>query len=416
MVIAHVLSSFGRGGQERVAADLARLQRAAGHEVFAISIAPGPEGLTAATFRATGVLPETIAKRRRVDPSLPLRLAAHLGRHGVHVVHTHNPHALIYGAPAAWFAGAVVIHSKHGMNPDRQRRLWLRRAAAKLVDAYVAVSPSLAKKAIEQGDCESSRLHVIPNGIDVVRFAPSHRERRKIRDELGIPNDAWVVGTVGRLAPEKDQALLIDAMAPLLGEGRRLVIVGDGAERDALRTRIATIPGGRYVHMLGEREDVESILAAFDAFALTSRTEGLPLVLLEAMATGLPVLSTAVGGIPDLLAHGVTGFLSRAGDHAALTCRLASLSMDGSLSRQIGEAGRTAILQRYSVDRMAREYGVLYERTLRNNHRLRKPFSMTRNEPGIRLLSAPKGAVCAQSSGDRDGKNNRRDSTRVLVP
>jgi glycosyltransferase involved in cell wall biosynthesis len=370
LVIAHVLSSFGQGGQERVAADLARLQCAAGHEVLAISIAPGPEGATAAAFRATGVLPETIAKRPRVDPSLPVRLAAHFRRHRVDVVHTHNPHALIYGAPAGWFAGAVVVHSKHGMNPDRPRRLWLRRASAKLVDAYVAVSPSLAQKALEQRDCESSRLHVIANGIDIVRFAPSQGGRRKIRDELGIPADAWVVGTVGRLAPEKDQALLIDAMAPLLSEDRRLVIVGDGAERDALRARIARIPGGGFVHMLGQRADVDSILAALDAFALTSRTEGLPLVLLEAMATGLPVLSTAVGGIPDLLEEGVTGFLSPAGDRAPLTWQLASLSTDGSLARRVGEAGRQAILQRYSVDRMAKEYGLLYERTLRDSRRL----------------------------------------------
>jgi glycosyltransferase involved in cell wall biosynthesis len=370
MVIAHVLSSFGQGGQERVAADLARLQRAAGHEVLAVSIAPGPEGPTAAAFRAAGALAETIAKRPRIDPSLPMRLAAHLRRHRVNVVHTHNPHALIYGAPAGRFTGAVVIHSKHGMNPDRRYRLWLRRAAANLVDAYVAVSPSLATQALEQGDCESSRLRVIPNGIDVVRFAPSRLLRRKIRDELGIPDDAWVVGTVGRLAPEKDQALLVDAMAPLLSEGRRLVIVGDGAERGALRERIARIPGGRYVHMLGEREDVEAILAALDAFALTSRTEGLPLVLLEAMATGLPVLSTAVGGIPDLVEHRVTGLLSQAGDRASLNSELASLSMDGSLSRQMGEAGRHEIHLRYSVDRMAREYGLLYESTLRRDGRL----------------------------------------------
>jgi glycosyltransferase involved in cell wall biosynthesis len=370
MVIAHVLSSFGRGGQERVAADLARLQRAAGHEVHAVSIAPGPEGPTAAVFRASGALPETIAKRRRVDPSLPLRLAAHMRRHHVDVVHTHNPHALIYGAPAAWFSGAVVVHSKHGLNPDRRRRLWLRRAAATLVDAYVAVSPSLAKKALEQGDCESSRLCVIPNGIDVVRFAPSRDGRRKIREELGIPDGAWVVGTVGRLAPEKDQGLLIDAMGPLLSEGRRLVIVGDGPERGALRARIARIPGGRYVHVLGERDDVDSILAALDAFALTSRTEGLPLVLLEAMATGLPVVSTAVGGIPDLLEHRVTGLLSPAGDRASLTSELATLSTDGLFSRKMGDAGKREIHTRYSVDRMAREYGALYESTLRRSRRL----------------------------------------------
>jgi glycosyltransferase involved in cell wall biosynthesis len=370
MVIAHVLSSFGQGGQERVAEDLARLQRAAGHEVLAISLAQGPEGPTAAAFRAAGVLPATIAKGPRVDPSLPVRLAAHLRRHRVNVVHTHNPHALIYGAPAAWLSGAVAVHSKHGMNPDLQRRLWLRRVAAKFVDAYVAVTPTLATKALAQGDCDSSRLHVIPNGIDVVRFAPSRRGRRKVREELGIPDDAWIVGTVGRLAPEKDQALLIDAMAPLLSEGRRLVIVGDGTERDRLRARIARLPGGRYVHMLGGREDVESILAALDAFALTSRTEGLPLVLLEAMATGLPVLSTAVGGIPDLVEHRITGLLSRAGEPAPLTRQLASLSTDASLSRQMGEAGRHQIFEHHSVDRMAKEYGALYESTLRSRSRV----------------------------------------------
>jgi glycosyltransferase involved in cell wall biosynthesis len=370
IVIAHVLSSFGQGGQERVAADLARLQCAAGHQVLAISIAPGPEGPTAAAFRAAGARADTIEKRLGVDPSLPVRLAAHLRRHHVDVVHTHNPPALIYGAPAAWLAGAAVVHSKHGMNPDRPRRLWLRRAAAKLVDAYVAVSPSVATKALEQRDCESSRLHVIPNGIDIVKFAPSRHGRLKIRDELGIPHDAWVVGTVGRLAPEKDQALLVDAMAPLLSEGRRLVIVGDGPEREALRARIGSLPAGRHVHMLGEREDVESILAALDAFALTSRTEGLPLVLLEAMATGLPVLSTAVGGIPDLLEHRVTGLLAGAGDWAAFTSNLECLSMDGSLSRQVGEAGRREVHQRYSLDRMAREYGALYESTLRHKRQV----------------------------------------------
>ncbi|HEV3191903.1 MAG TPA: glycosyltransferase, partial [Polyangiaceae bacterium] len=97
---------------------------------------------------------------------------------------------------------------------------------------------------------------------------------------------------------------------------------------------------------------------------------GLPLVLLEAMATGLPVLSTAVGGIPDVVDHRVTGLLSQAGDRASLTRELACLSTDGSLSRQMGEAARREILQRHSVDRMASEYGVLYEGTLRHSRRL----------------------------------------------
>jgi glycosyltransferase involved in cell wall biosynthesis len=124
--------------------------------------------------------------------------------------------------------------------------------------------------------------------------------------------------------------------------------------------------------MLGKRDDVESILAAFDAFALSSRTEGLPLVLLEAMAAGLPVASTAVGGIPDLVMHGVTGLLCSPGDGAGLARGLACLSADGFLSRRIGDAGRTQVLRRHSVDRMAKEYGVLYENTLRHDRWLLK--------------------------------------------
>jgi glycosyltransferase involved in cell wall biosynthesis len=360
-----------------VAAELARLQRAAGHDVFAFSIAPGPEGPIAAVFRSRGVFSETIAKRARVDPTLSVRLATHLRRHRVNVVHTHNPHALVYGAPAARLAGAVAIHSKHGMNPDTPRRQWLRRTAARLVDAFVAVTPTLARKAIEQRDCESSRLHVISNGIDVARFAPSPHRRRKVREELRIPDDVWVIGTVGRLSPEKDQALLIDAMGPLLSERRRLVIVGDGAEQDALRKRIASLPGSPYVIVLGERDDIESILCAFDAFAMTSRTEGLPLVLLEAMATGLPVVSTTVGGVPDLVKHRVTGLLVRAGDRAQLTRDLELLSSDSVLSSKLGEAGRRDVLERHSVERMAHDYAALYENTLRHGGRFMKPAWLT---------------------------------------
>jgi glycosyltransferase involved in cell wall biosynthesis len=368
MVIAHVLSSFGLGGQERVALDLARTQVEAGHEVIAISLAPPPEGPCAALFRDAGVRVETVAKRLRVDPTLPVRLGRYLGRAGVSIVHTHNPHALIYGAPAALVAGAAAIHTKHGMNPDTPRRVWLRRTAGKLARAHVAVTPSLARVALKSGDCDGTRLHVVPNGVDLTRFKPSRRARAQVRLELGIPGDAWVVGTVGRLAPEKDQALLVDAMADQLGEHRQLVLVGDGPERAAIANRVAATGRSRHVHMTGARSDVQNLLAAFDAFALTSRTEGLPLVLLEAMAMGLPVVSTAVGGIPDLVEHRVTGFLLPSGDVARLSRQLSLLSTDFSLSRQIGEAARRTVLERYSLTRMANDYEALYQSLVRSRH------------------------------------------------
>jgi glycosyltransferase involved in cell wall biosynthesis len=388
LVIAHVLSSFGQGGQERVAVDLARLQRAAGHDVIGISIAPEPEGPIAGALRAAGITSQTVAKRGRgVDPWLPARLAGLLRRVHVDVVHTHNPHALIYGAPAARLAGAAAIHSKHGLNPDRRRRLWLRRAAATLVDAYVAVTPLLAARAVADGDCASSRLRVISNGIDIERFERTSAARYEVRAELGIPRSAWVVGTVGRLAPEKDQAFLIDALGPLLREDRRLVIVGDGLEREALRAQVARSPGGRFVHLLGSRDDVQRTLASFDAFALTSRTEGLPLVLLEAMAAGLPVVSTAVGGVPDLVDHGVTGLLCPRGDHVELARLVASLASDAALCERLGAAGRARVVARHSMEHMARQYDVLYRRTLRARGGVQSSTERCSREPASRAFA-----------------------------
>ena len=369
LTVAHVLSSFHTGGQERVALDLAAQQHAAGHRVLALSLGSLPEGLNAAVFRAAGAQTQTISKGRGFDPTLPFRLAAFLSKHRVDVVHTHNPHALIYGAPAASLVHAVSVHTKHGRNPDAPRRLWLRRTVSKLVDAYVAVTPTLATLAIENHECEPARVRVIPNGIDAERFRPRPEARRRIRSELDIPDEAWVVGTVGRLSPEKDQALLLDAMTPLLDARRQLVLVGDGPEREPLSLRIAATWRTEFVSMTGARSDVEQLLAAFDAFALTSRSEGLPLVLLEAMAAGVPVVSTAVGGVPDLVEHGVTGFLVPAGDRVALSERFEWLASRPPLAQEVAEAARRRVLERYTMQRMAQEYEALYERLLRARSR-----------------------------------------------
>lgn len=361
MVIAHVLSSFALGGQERVALDLARRQARRHHEVLAFSLAAGEPADLAERFRAAGVSTFDVPKGRGFDPTLPARLAWLLRAAHAQVVHTHNPHALVYGAPAGRLAGARVVHTKHGMNPDGPRRMWLRRMAARLVDAYVAVTPTLAEVARARRECDPARLFIVPNGIDVARFAPSPVVRRSARAELGIPEHAWVVGTVGRLAPEKDQALLVRALAPVLGPDVRLVIVGDGPERASLEA-LAARHGGGHVIFTGARSDPERMLAAFDVFALTSRTEGLPLVVLEAMALGLPVVSTDVGGIKDVVRPGSTGALVEAGDGQALAAELERLERDRALARALGERGQKSALADYTLDVMVSRYEKLYER------------------------------------------------------
>lgn len=353
MRVAHVLSSFELGGQERVALDLCRAQRAAGHVVLAVSLAPAEGGALVSAFRASGVELEHVGRRDGFDLGLVPRLARLLRQRRVDVVHTHNPRALVYGAPAGKLAGAVVIHSKHGVNPDPPRRRRLRRAAAHWVDAYVAVVESLARIAEEERECDPERLHVVANGIDLSRFAQDPVARRAIRAELGIPDSAWVIGTVGRLAPEKDHALLVRATEVLRGKDVHVVIVGDGPER-------ARLEGARFVHLPGSKSDVPRWLAAFDVFALSSRSEGLPLALIEAMATELPVVATRVGGVADLVEDTVSGLLVPADDAVAFASALRALSDDRPRARGMGRAGRARVLEQHSAERMARQYDGLY--------------------------------------------------------
>lgn len=366
MRIAHVLSSFELGGQERVALDLARAQRQAGHSVLAISLSPRRGGALEDAFRRVGVELCVVGRRDGFDPALVLRLRRLLSAKSVEVVHTHNPRALVYGAPAGKLAHAVVVHSKHGVNPDPPRRRRLRRAAAACVDAYVAVTGSLADVALLERECASERVSVIPNGVDLSRFTADPAARREVRLELGIPDDAFVVGSVGRLAPEKDHALLIRATEALRARGAHLVIVGEGPERPRLE-------GATGVHLVGARSDVPRWLAAFDVFALSSKSEGLPLALIEGMAAELPVVATRVGGVADVVDDGVTGFLVPAGDPGSLEAALDSLAGDRPRARAMGSAARTRVLPRHGVERMAREYQALYQgllarRRLRRAH------------------------------------------------
>ena len=363
--VAHILSSFGMGGQERVAYDLAVSQLRAGWKVTAVSLAPPPDGPLAAEFRAAGIEVERVARPEPgVDPMLVLRLAWWLRKHRVDLVHTHNRMALIYGAPAALISGRAVVHTKHGKNPRGGTRLIAGNLAARVVDAFVAVSEETAAVARQRREVDERKLLVIANGIELGRFHPDPAARDRVRRELGIGEGAWVIGTVGRVAAEKNQALLLRAAAPLLGPQVRLIVAGDGPLLPSLQELVRSLRITEVAHLLGARRDVPAVLNAMDVLAMSSDTEGLPLVVLEAMATGLPVVSTSVGGIPNVIEEGQTGFLVPAGDEAALRDRLARLAADRALARTLGARAREVSVARYSAERMQRDYLELYARVL----------------------------------------------------
>jgi glycosyltransferase involved in cell wall biosynthesis len=363
--IVHVLSSFGVGGQERVALDLAIGQKQRGHRVSVISLAPLPDGAMADEFREHGIAVDRVEKRGEgIDPLLVGRLARTLRRMQAEVVHTHNPLPLIYGAPAARLAGAAAIHTKHGRNPAGRANRLLRRAAAQLAHAFVAVSETTAEQAREQHDAPRSRMHTIANGIRLDRYHPDPEARAAARVELGL-GDATVVGTVGRLDTYKNQALLVRAMAPLLSSQVRLVIVGDGPARADVEAVVAALPEPRWVVMTGRRMDVPRLMPAFDIFCLSSQTEGLPLVVPEAMSASLPIVSTAVGGIPTVVDEGETGFLVPV-DETALRAALQTLIEDPVRARTMGVAAREVALERYDYGRMVDAYLALYQNAISN--------------------------------------------------
>jgi glycosyltransferase involved in cell wall biosynthesis len=360
-VIAHVLTSLCVGGGERMALGLASSQVRLGHRVLVVSLEEPPDGPLGSELEHEGIELERVPKRPTGwDPSLTVRLARRLAAHRASVVHTHNPLPLIYAAVAGRLCGARVIHTKHGAHPDRWHRICLRRLGAASTHAFVAVSAATAQAALELREVAPHKLRVILNGVDVERFARSPARRAKQRASWGVGERGCVIGTVGRMAAVKNHALLLQAVAPLLGRDVVLVIAGAGPERDRTAAQCRELGIEAHVRLLGEVSDVPGVLSGFDVFALSSQTEGMPMVLAEAMAASLPLVSTAVGGVPEMVDDGVNGYLVAAGDALAMRARLETLSRDPDHARRLGERGRERARQAFSLGRMTREYLAIY--------------------------------------------------------
>ena len=214
------------------------------------------------------------------------------------------------------------------------------------------------------------KVTTIINGVDCHRFACPPAARDRLRVELGVRDSDLVIGSVGRLSYEKNYGLLLDAAAGVLTRFPiRVLLVGDGPETDSLRSQAASLGLEDRVIMPEERRDVPELMSAMDVFVLPSLIEGLPNTVLEAMCAGLPVVATSVGGTPDVVAHGVSGFLVPSNNAAALGEALESLLGDGDLRREMGLSGHRLAQTKFSMERMVREYEALYERVVERARR-----------------------------------------------
>lgn len=290
------------------------------------------------------------------------------------VVHTRNLAAL-ETVVAAWAAGVPVrIHGEHGWDardPQGTRRKFqlLRRVYRPFVTHYVALSGHISAYLETRVGVPQARSSRICNGVDTQRFRPRDMAGDGATGSPYAAPDHFVFGTVGRLQEVKDQLNLVRAFGllaarfPARGD-LRLVIVGDGPMRGAIEDEIARLGLQERVWLAGERADVAALMCGLDVFVLPSRAEGISNTILEAMACGLPVVATDVGGSAELVVDGSTGALVPARDPEALAAAMANYVARPGLAQAHGEAARVRVEQGFSLDGMVKRYTELYARLL----------------------------------------------------
>ena len=299
------------------------------------------------------------------------------------IVHTRNLGPLEMQVAAAAARVPVSIHGEHGrelndLDGNNRHLQRLRRLYSPFVTRYVALSQDLQRYLVERVGIAPDRIRQIYNGVDEQRFHPARgRQGRQIEGcpfvstgagQGGQRDGHWLVGTVGRMQGVKDQTLLATAfvralvLQPALKPRLRLVMVGEGPLRAA---SLAILQAGGVADLAwlpGERSDVADVMRGLDCFVLPSLAEGISNTVLEAMATGLPVIATRVGGNAELVAEGRTGQVVPAGDAEAMAQALCDLASDPERAKAWGKAGRAEVERRFSLAAMVRAYADLYDR------------------------------------------------------
>jgi sugar transferase (PEP-CTERM/EpsH1 system associated) len=265
------------------------------------------------------------------------------------------------------------VHGEHGWeasDPRGQnpRHLRIRRACRPIIHRYVPMSKDIEQWLIRDVRADPARIRQLYSGVDTEKFSPDqNRSPHSVAGRGQKPGqDTVTIGTIGRLDPVKNQISLLRAIASFRPRfpNLRLVIVGDGPLRSWLEDEASSLGVADVVTFTGARNDTPDLLRGFDVFVLPSVNEGISNTILEAMASGLPVVASAVGGNPELVAEGVTGSLYDAGDPGALEQALLPYLTDAVLRETHGAAGRVRVVQNFSLDSMVTRYVALYDELL----------------------------------------------------
>lgn len=363
MKVLHLISSGGMYGAEAVILNLSHALQAAGHasEIAVFENLAAPNHQLRDEAERQGITTHVISCKGQIDLSVVPRIRALLAQTGASVVHAHGYKADIYAWRALGRKRRVgLISTCHTWyDNDIAVRLYgaFDRWVLRSFDAVVAVSEQVQGRLLGAG-VSAEKVHIIQNGIDVRRFAAS-AERRAER----LPEARLRVGLVGRLAPEKGVDIFLQSAADVLraGVAADFEVAGDGPNVGELEQLIAQLGMGGHVRLLGRCEDMAGFFGSLDLLVSASRQEGLPIALLEGMASRLPIVATAVGAVPNVVRDGVTGMLVPPERADLLAAAMKSVLCDAGLRHRLSESAYALVATEYSADRMAADYLRLYE-------------------------------------------------------
>lgn len=362
--ILHVAVPAAAGGLERVLHALAIGQHRAGHRVRVLAVVePGQHDHPfVLPLRAAGVPVEPLAIGARAYLAERRRVGRLLAEEPTDILHTHGFRPDVLDSGLGLRRGIATVTTEHGMSKMGGKTAiyeWLQTRALRRFDAVIAVSRRIAEALPAQG-VDARRVHLVPNawGDDVDFLA-----REEARRALELPAEAFVLGWIGRLIGAKGADVMLAAVARL-PEEIVTVIIGDGVERAALEAQARTLGIASRVRFLGLRGDAARFMKAFDVFPLSSRTEGTPIVLLEAMAAGVPVVATRVGGVPDVV-RPTEALLVDPEAPVALAAAIAEVRADAAAARARVEAARARLATAYALDPWLAAYERIYRDVLR---------------------------------------------------
>jgi glycosyltransferase involved in cell wall biosynthesis len=377
--VAHVITRLDLGGAQDNTLHTVKHLKAP----YAPFLVAGPGGLLDEETRQSGMethfLPALVRPIRPwSDLAAVAALARLFRRLRPEIVHTHSSKAGIVGRAAAAAAGVpVVVHTIHGFgfHPGqsgavRKALCWAERAVRPVTTHVVTVSRAHLERGAALGLLDPARASVIRSGVHLgaIRAAAGAAAgvgREAHRARLGLPVRGPIVGMVACLKPQKAPLDFVEAAARVAQRRRDacFVVAGDGALKDAVASRARALGLEGRLHLLGWRRDVPDLLASFDVLVLTSRWEGLPRVIPEAIAASVPVVATAVDGSAEILKDGVNGFLAAPGDIDGIAARIARLLDEPALGSEVTAAARP-LLDEFDIDRMVRRQEALYARLL----------------------------------------------------